>query len=547
MVRLSLLLLLCSVLSQAQAATIAIIDTGFDLDNEFLKPKILKQETDEEGINPSLKDFSAWNFHDNSHLKTPVIRDQSALQEILLYRNLRAKGHQEGLSLQEFEWFKNHSSDKAFMDQVRRFKKHSHGTFVAGIALREGENIQIFPIRGLNIPNPVVAVGSTPETKEALLARTPEERFKEEIKNSIKRVTTKFSKICRYLSLNGIEIVNASYGITYKNTMTRFRESYKELTGKRIDDLRLQVEVNQYFETLYQKSEKIINKYPKMLFIFSAGNSGLDNDRFHHYPSRMKLPNTIAVAAMNGNYLANFSNYGEKNVDVGAPGVAILSLVPRVYSKDGQDIYSPSSGTSMSAPFVSNLAAQILNTNKKLTPPEIKRIILETGTEELHLKQKLASGNKVDNEKAIRAALLSKEMGLNEAINLALSNLIPMEDKISIGQPPAISPETIQKDVMNSVPQMIGPEDLDEEPSMDETPTKTESSSRKNPEIMKPDNSTRPPSTPPADQPKSSDLVPSSQSEEQSRPPSEDLPTSSSPAESLPPQAQDPESVPSSP
>ncbi|MBA2405209.1 MAG: hypothetical protein H0V66_10595, partial [Bdellovibrionales bacterium] len=109
------LIILCWV-NLVGATTIAIIDTGFDLDHAFLKPKILKQETDEEAINPNLNEFSDWHFHDNSHLKEPVIKDQSLLQEILLYRNLRAKGHREGLSLAEFEWFKRRSANKAFID-----------------------------------------------------------------------------------------------------------------------------------------------------------------------------------------------------------------------------------------------------------------------------------------------------------------------------------------------------------------------------------------------------------------------------------------------
>ncbi len=69
----------------ADAATIAIIDTGFDLDHDFLRPKILKKETDEEVI-----DYYGWDFFDNSHLKKSVIEDKSSLQEILLYRSLRA-------------------------------------------------------------------------------------------------------------------------------------------------------------------------------------------------------------------------------------------------------------------------------------------------------------------------------------------------------------------------------------------------------------------------------------------------------------------------
>ena len=89
-----LILLLFLQISVSYSATIAIIDTGFDLDHDYLKPNILKNETDEEAI-----DFHGWDFFDNSHLKKPVIEDKSSLQEILLFRNLRAKGHRQGLSL----------------------------------------------------------------------------------------------------------------------------------------------------------------------------------------------------------------------------------------------------------------------------------------------------------------------------------------------------------------------------------------------------------------------------------------------------------------
>lgn len=521
----------------AGAATIAIIDTGFDLDHDFLKPKILKKETDEEAI-----DFYGWDFFDNSHLKKPVIEDKNSLQEILLYRNLRAKGHKQGLSIDEFEWFKKRSADKDFMEKVRAFKKHSHGTFVAGIALREGENINIFPIRGLNIPNPVVAVeDSTTENRAPLKSKTPEEKFQEEIKNSLDRVSRKFSKICSFVSGKRIEVVNASYGITYKNLMTKFREQYKDMVGKDIEETKLKLLIDDYFQKLYSRGEKTMRKHSNILFVFSAGNSGLDNDQFHHYPSRIKVPNAIAVAAMNGDFLATFSNYGQKTVDVGAPGVAILSLVPKVYQASGADLYSPSSGTSMAAPYVSNLAAQILNTNQKLTPAEIKMIILETGDVKDHLKPRLASGAIVSNQKALKAALLSKDMPLDQAISLGRSDLIPMEDKISIGLPPAMSPEEMHKKVMEAFPSVISPQEVDEEPAIETMPTKTETSSPKNPEKVQPDNSERPVSVPQDEQLKSSDPVPSSQNVEQSQKPSEEMPASSSQSQPSLPEAQSPE------
>lgn len=525
------------------AATIAIIDTGFDLDHDFLQPKILKNETDEEPLAQS-----GWDFHDNSHLKKSVITDSSEVQEVLLYRSLRAKGHKEGLTFSEFQWFKKKSSDKDFMNKVKLFKRHSHGTFVAGIALREGENINIYPIRGLNIPYPVVAVeDNSPQGKEPLREKTPERKFQEEIKNSLNRVSKKFDKICKYVSSKKIEVVNASYGITYKNILTRFRESYKELTGQDIDEPKLQIIVNDYFTELYRRGERTIKRYPNMLFIFSAGNSALDNDLHHHYPSRIKLPNTITVAAMNGDYLASFSNYGVKNVDIGAPGVAILSLVPKVYSADGSDLYSPSSGTSMAAPYISNLAAQILNSNSKLTPVEIKKIILSTGETKDHLKTKLISSSIVNNEKALKVALLTRELSVDEAINLGSSNLIPLEDSISIGQSPAIGAQDLQKKMIDAVPGIVTPQETDDDIDDVPEPTKSESSQLKNLKKEQPDNSDRPLSAEKDVQPKSSDPVPSNQSVEQSQKPSEEPPASSSEPQPLLPEAQSPESVPSSP
>lgn len=440
---------------QAQATTIAIIDTGFDLDHDFLKPKVTLSEAEQ-----PIK-FMGHDLTDNSHLKKPVVEDQESIQDILRYRTLKAKGHKTGLTLEDFEWFKKQTADPIFMEKVRLFKRHSHGTFVAGIALREGENINIFPIRGLGLPTPVVAVeDSTKEASEPLKGKTPDERFQEEIENSLNRVSKKFSKICSYIARRNIQVVNASYGITYKSILAKFREKHREIVGTDIREKELKLLVDNYFTELYKRGEKTISRYPKLLFVFSAGNSGLDNDLYHHYPSRIKLPNTLSVAAMNGDYLASFSNYG-KLVDIGAPGVGVLSLLPKVYSDRTEDTYSPASGTSMAAPYIANLAAQIMNANPKLSPSEVKRIILTTGEEKLHLRPRLSSGSIVRNDKALRAASLSKEMPIDEAINLAESNLL--QDKISLGTSPAINPETLKQSILDSIPEPVSTVDMDDD------------------------------------------------------------------------------------
>ncbi len=65
-------------------------------------------------------------------------------------------------------------------------------------------------------------------------------------------------------------------------------------------------------------------------FVAAAGNDGQDTDVSPSYPSGYDLPNVLSVAAVdNTGALARFSNYGATSVDVGAPGVKVLSTVPR--------------------------------------------------------------------------------------------------------------------------------------------------------------------------------------------------------------------------
>lgn len=66
-----------------------------------------------------------------------------------------------------------------------------------------------------------------------------------------------------------------------------------------------------------------------IIFCTAAGNNSSDNDITAFYPASYRLPNQIVVAATDQNdALASFSNYGASTVDLGAPGVNILSLLP---------------------------------------------------------------------------------------------------------------------------------------------------------------------------------------------------------------------------
>lgn len=127
-----------------------------------------------------------------------------------------------------------------------------------------------------------------------------------------------------------------------------------------------------------------------ILFIAAAGNSSWDNDISPLYPCSYDLGNIVSVAATDhDDQLAGFSCYGVTSVDLGAPGVSILSTVPG-------GGYVPASGTSMACPHVAGVAALILSLYPGMPADQVKARLLSMTDPIIALAGRCVSGGRLN-------------------------------------------------------------------------------------------------------------------------------------------------------
>lgn len=123
-----------------------------------------------------------------------------------------------------------------------------------------------------------------------------------------------------------------------------------------------------------------------VLIVCAAGNEGMDLNKdgktVERYPNDSKVggpeiaDNFLTIGAISYNYgpelIADFSNYGKKEVDIFSPGV-------RIYATTPNNKYEFLQGTSMASPNAAGVAALIRAYYPNLTAPQVKKIIMDSG------------------------------------------------------------------------------------------------------------------------------------------------------------------------
>lgn len=151
------------------------------------------------------------------------------------------------------------------------------------------------------------------------------------------------------------------------------------------------------FDTHDRYIEDALNyaSYYGILVVVASGNSNSDCDTYS--PAGDTGAYTVAAISNKGTK-PDFSSYG-RSVSIAAPGVDIITT-----ALDGK--YQVESGTSMSAPIVTGIAAMVKAENYLLNAAQISKILNNTAIDVLKKGKDIASGYGVIN--AYKAVLEAK-------------------------------------------------------------------------------------------------------------------------------------------
>ncbi len=188
---------------------------------------------------------------------------------------------------------------------------------------------------------------------------------------------------------SGVKITPLQFMQNYSGYTSDAIRAIKYAEEKNIDIINCSFGCNEFNPAL-----KTIMESSNILFVCSAGNDGCNIDQTPYYPACFELPNILSVGSINKEgQISAFSNFGQ-NVDILAPGEDIYSLMP-------ENGYYSYGGTSMSAAYVTGVAALLKSQENDITPHEMVERIINTARKYPDYVEKTKSGGFVDAHAAL--------------------------------------------------------------------------------------------------------------------------------------------------
>ena len=424
MKRISALLLLATMAS-AQAATIAVIDSGLDYKHEFIVPNLwtnpgeVYDNRDNDG-NGYQDDVNGWNFAEQNGQIIDYKYLGTFSPDCKKYFDIQGKYFLKQATESEIAWMKAKVADKDFIKEMGKFGNFVHGTHVAGISIRDTHNVAM----GIKLIPTEVKLGYLGMAAASKMAATDADRwgiFEKGMLLLAQQQMNLLTDIARYVDSQKADVANGSFGTGFKQAKMITDNAYKLIFFKAPSAEDSDKAAGIFMSALLSEGKKFVAAAPNTLFVFAAGNDGSSNDQYGSSPANIRADNVITVGATYKNeFFAPFSNYGTNMVEVAAPGMLIHSSIP------GND-YLEVSGTSQASPYVANVAGRIKAANPALKPLDIKKILMGTVDKKAFLSDKIGSGGIVNPDRATVAAAMTKSVSIEEAISRSRAQVRDME------------------------------------------------------------------------------------------------------------------------
>lgn len=405
--------------SSSQAATVAIIDSGVDFKHEAYDGNMWTNpngSTTVDGVTYN-GDTHGWNFAENNNQIIDYKYLGTFSQDCYKMFEVQGKILTGTATEEEIAWYKGKRSDQTFLKELQKFGNFIHGTHVTGISTDQSTAAKIVGMKLI----PTEVPGS------AWVNQFRDEKGNPMVSLMLQMVAQRqgqlLTNVGKYTHAVKAEVANGSFGTSVPAVKPVVAQLVKQITGTDPTEAETEEYAKELVTAMIAESKKFVGAATNTLFVFAAGNDGSNNDQLPVSPANVEAENKIVVAATLGTEkLATFSNHGIK-VDVAAPGVIIKSAIPG-------NQYLELSGTSMAAPFVTNVAARLKDLNPSLSPAGLKRLLCETVDVKPWLQGKVRTSGIVNPHRAYKAAELSAKIGLDAAIR---------QSKVSVADAPEVS------------------------------------------------------------------------------------------------------------